>query len=89
MRFLIFCCAVTLAAQSLTTEQQKIVSAVNADADDLPLKLLEQIVNINSGMGSRIQRAFAKSPMCCGRGLKRWDSRVDSFRWKKCIARAI
>ncbi|HVO97392.1 MAG TPA: M20/M25/M40 family metallo-hydrolase [Bryobacteraceae bacterium] len=48
MRFVLFCCALTLAAQSLTPEQQKIIAAVNADADD-SLKLLEQIVNINSG----------------------------------------
>src|ERR1700679_4289331 len=48
MRFLVFCGALTLAGQSLTTEQQSIISAVNADADD-SLKLLEQIVNINSG----------------------------------------
>jgi len=48
MRFLILASALTLAAQSLTTEQQRIVTAVNADADD-SLKLLEQIVNINSG----------------------------------------
>src|SRR3984885_2714813 len=48
MRFVIFCCALTVAGQSLTTEQRKIVAAVNADADD-SLKLLEQIVNINSG----------------------------------------
>src|SRR5487761_2740836 len=48
MRFLLFCGALTLAAQSLTPEQQKILAAVNADADD-SLKLLEQIVNINSG----------------------------------------
>ncbi len=41
----IFCFALTLAGQSM---QQKIVAAVNADADD-SLKLLEQIVNINSG----------------------------------------
>jgi glutamate carboxypeptidase len=48
MRFLVLCCALTLSGQSLTTQQQKIVAAVNADADD-SLKLLEQIVNINSG----------------------------------------
>jgi len=48
MRFLLFCGALTLAAQSLTPEQQRIVAAVNADADN-SLKLLEQIVNINSG----------------------------------------
>jgi glutamate carboxypeptidase len=45
MRVLLFCCALTLAGQSV---QEKIVAAVNADADD-SLKLLEQIVNINSG----------------------------------------
>jgi glutamate carboxypeptidase len=48
MRVFIFCCTLTLAGQSLTPEQQKIVTAVNADADD-SLKLLERIVNINSG----------------------------------------
>jgi glutamate carboxypeptidase len=48
MRSIIFCWALTLAGQSLNTEQQKILAAVNADADD-SLKLLEQIVNINSG----------------------------------------
>jgi glutamate carboxypeptidase len=48
MRLGVFCCALTLAGQSLSTEQKKIVAAVNADADD-SLRLLEQIVNINSG----------------------------------------
>lgn len=48
MRLIIFCWALTLAGQSLSPEQQKIVAAVNADADD-SVKLLEQIVNINSG----------------------------------------
>jgi glutamate carboxypeptidase len=48
MRLIIFCGALTLAGQSLTPEQQRIVAAVNADADG-SLKLLEQIVNINSG----------------------------------------
>jgi glutamate carboxypeptidase len=48
MRLIIFCWVLTLAGQSLTPEQQKIVAAVNTDADD-SLKLLEQIVNINSG----------------------------------------
>ncbi len=48
MRILAFCFALTLAGQSLTPLQQKIVAAVNADADD-SLKLLEQLVNINSG----------------------------------------
>jgi glutamate carboxypeptidase len=49
MRFFLFFCSLTLmAAQSLTPEQQKIVAAVNADADD-SAKLVEQLVNINSG----------------------------------------
>jgi glutamate carboxypeptidase len=48
MRVLAFCFALTLAGQSLTPEQQKIVAAVNADADE-SLRLLEHLVNINSG----------------------------------------
>lgn len=48
MRLLGFCVALTLAGQSLTPVQQKIVAAVDADADD-SLNLLERIVNINSG----------------------------------------
>src|ERR1039458_6960726 len=52
MRLIVFCFALTLAGQPLThpltAEQQKIVAAVNADADD-SLKLLERMVNINSG----------------------------------------
>jgi glutamate carboxypeptidase len=48
MRFVLFCCAITLTAQTLTPVEQKIVAAVDADADD-SLQLLEQIVNINSG----------------------------------------
>src|ERR1022692_2886169 len=48
MRMLVFCFALTLAGQSLTPVQQKIIAAVDADADD-SLKLLEQMVNINSG----------------------------------------
>ncbi len=48
MRIFVFCFALTLAGQSLSPVQQKIVAAVNADADD-SLRLLEQIVNINSG----------------------------------------
>jgi glutamate carboxypeptidase len=48
MRIFAFCLALTLAGQSLTPEQQKIVAAVDADADD-SLRLLEQLVNINSG----------------------------------------
>jgi len=48
MRVFAFCFALTLAGQSLTPEQQNIVAAVNADTDD-SLRLLEQLVNINSG----------------------------------------
>ena len=45
MRWVIFGWAVMLAGQSM---QEKILAAVNADADE-SLKLLEQMVNINSG----------------------------------------
>ncbi len=50
MKLLLVCLAACLAssAQSLTPQQQKIVEAVNADRDE-SLRLLEQIVNINSG----------------------------------------
>lgn len=50
MKLLFVCLIACLAssAQSLTPQQQKIVDAVNADRDE-SLRLLEQIVNINSG----------------------------------------
>lgn len=48
MRFLGIWFAATLAGQSLTPVQQRIVAAVDADAGD-SLALLERIVNINSG----------------------------------------
>jgi glutamate carboxypeptidase len=48
MRLLPFLFTLTLAAQSLSPQQQKIVDAVNADAEN-SLRLLEQMVNINSG----------------------------------------
>ncbi len=46
--FLLAAFSLCVFAQSLTPEEQKIISSVNADRDR-SLKLLEQLVNINSG----------------------------------------